>query len=185
MTLKFYKAEEARLLKVLSGIDPSAPDNNYNRVLNNLENLALHVFRTQDVEERLRYAEENDRMDSSDSSDGYVATPNGNILKLTPIIAEEHPVEQPFPEPEPEEEEPKPKRAKAKPEPAPVPVEEETEKPLDFATVKASFTEAARSGVKVSEIINDTGYTKLSDVPSELYGALMRALERKKAGEEG
>ena len=181
MTLKFYKAEEARLLKVLSGIDPSAPDNNYNRVLNNLENLALHVFRTQDVEERLRYAEENDRMDSSD---GYVATPNGNILKLTPVIAEEHPVEQPFPEPEPEET-PKPKKTKAKAEPAPTPVEEEPEKPIDFAAVKAAFTEAARSGIKVSEIINDTGYTKLSDIPAELYGALMRALERKKAGEEG
>lgn len=91
----------------------------------------------------------------------------------------------------------KPKKAKAKTEPAPepeaeaapteeepAPVENEVEKPIDFATVKAAFTEAAQSGVKVSEIIADTGHDKLSEVEPELYGALMRALERKKAGED-
>ena len=182
MTLEFYKAEEARLLKALSEKDPSASTDEYYRILSNLEVLGSHAVRTIDIEERLKYYEENNAIDAEDDN---VVAPTGKVLKLTAPFTLDHPVEQPFPDPEPEE----------KTEPTPAPVEEETETPAEVATaepdktysleeVKAAFIEAARSGIKVAEIIADTGYTKLSDVPSELYGALMRALERKKNGVE-
>ena len=161
MTLQDYAREEHRIIQRLTGYDPE--DKEYGTLLLNHENLYRAALQDIDIRERYQFAEET----------AGVPAPNEAADNVV-----EFPVEQPFPEPEPEET-PKPKS-----EPAPTPVEEEPEKPIDFATVKAAFTEAARSGVKVSEIINDTGYTKLSDIPADLYGALMRALERKKAGEE-
>jgi len=46
--------------------------------------------------------------------------------------------------------------------------------------VKAEFTDAAKQGIKVADIINEAGYAKLSDVPPEKYPALMTALAIKR-----
>ena len=168
MTLQFFKEEDGRLLKALSETDPASPE--YKAILNNLEDLAVHVLRTIDVEERLRFDE------SNAVADGFTTSPSGNVIRVVqqqpkPIDPDEiEPVAAPV-EPEPVAEEPKP-------------VAEDT-KPLTFDEVKAAFTAAARSGVKVGEIINDAGYTKLSEVPESKYAALMTALsEKKQNGEE-
>lgn len=167
MTLQFFKEEDGRLLKALSETDPASPE--YKAILNNLEDLSVHVLRTIDVEERLRYDEANA------VADGFTTTPSGNVIRMV----------QPQPKPiEPDEIEPV--ATPDEPEPAsdePKPVIEDA-KPLTFDEVKAAFTAAARSGVKVGEIINDAGYTKLSEVPESKYAALMTELEKKQNGEE-
>ena len=165
MTLQFYKNEHQRLLDTLSRTDPRDEDA-YLAVLHCLDNLNDVSIRCIDVAERIKYYEQDERADAE----------NEKIVELPvkPEPANEHPVEDPFPEPEPEAEKPKPEPA----------ISTKEEKPLTLAEVKAAFTAAAKSGVKVAEIINDTGYAKLSEIPDYLYPALMRSLERKKAGEE-
>ena len=82
-------------------------------------------------------------------------------------VAEEHPVEQPFPVATPATTtETTTKAEEVKPVAPSVTLDE----------VKTAFTTAARSGVKVADIIHDAGYAKLSDVPPDKYADLMAAL---------
>lgn len=162
MTLQFYKKEHQRLLDILSKTDPKE-GNDYFQVLHCVRELDEVALRCIDVSERIHYYEEDVRRDANDAKANNVVPIPVKTEEPKTEPTDEHPVEQPFPEPESEAEEPK---------------------PLTLAEVKEAFTAAAKSGIKVAEIINDTGYARLSEVPAELYAALMQALERKKAGED-
>ena len=167
-TMKTFLTTANDIVKALGEVNPR--DEEFDSLLYRHERLCQNALRYMDVQERISFF-----------LSEMAEVENGNEIDVPPV-SKVTPI--------------KPRKTKAKTEPEPeaevvpteeepAPVENEAEKPIDYATVKAAFTEAARSGVKVSEIINDTGYTKLSDIPAERYGALMRALERKKAGEEG
>ena len=65
------------------------------------------------------------------------------------------------------------------PVPEPEPEPEPEDPAITFDELKTRFTKAARSGVKVGEIIEDFGFTKLSDAPPEKYSDLLKALEEK------
>ena len=165
MTLQFYRTEHQRLLDLLAQTDPRTEE--YHATLNSIGGLDDVVLRCIDASEQLKYYEDEEAADAADTDNVVslpVTTAERSKGKSKGKVEEEHPVTQPFPDP----------ASMTKEEPA----------PLTLAEVKAAFTEAAKSGIKVSDIINDTGYAKLSEVPSELYAALMRSLERKKAGED-
>ena len=166
-TMKTFLTTANDIVKALGEANPR--DEEFDNLLYRHERLCQNALRYMDVQERISFfLSEMEKVENGDEID---VPP---VSKVTPIKPRKTKAKT---EPEPEAE-------VAPTEEAPAPVENEAEKPIDYATVKAAFTEAARSGVKVSEIINDTGYTKLSDVPAELYAALMRALERMKAGED-
>ncbi len=168
-TMKTFLTTANDIVKALGEANPR--DDEFDDLLLRHERLCQNALRYMDVQERISFfLSEMEKVENGDEID---VPP---VSKITPIKPKKTKAKtEPAPEPE----------AEATPtEEEPAPAENEVEKPIDFATVKAAFTEAARSGVKVSEIIADTGHDKLSEVEPELYGALMRALERKKAGED-
>lgn len=184
-TAKAFIEAANNIVQSLAEVNPR--DDEFDSLLLKHERICRTALQYMDLQERVAFflgeMMEIEKGDEEGGEEGGAPT-----VKVTPIAekkssrgksakaktepAEEHPVEQPFPEPEAE---------KSKPEPT---ISTEEEKPLTLAEVKAAFTAAAKSGVKVAEIINDTGYAKLSEIPDYLYPALMRSLERKKAGEE-
>lgn len=166
-TMKTFLTTANGIVKALGEVNPR--DDEFDDLLLRHERLCQNALRYMDVQERISFfLSEMEKVENGDEID---VPP---ISKVTPIKPRKTKAKT---EPEPEAE-------VAPTEEEPAPVADEGEKPLDFATVKAAFTEAAQSGVKVAEIIADAGYSKLSEVPAELYGAMLRALDRKKAGEE-
>lgn len=192
-TMKTFLTTANDIVKALGEVNPR--DEEFDNLLYRHERLCQNALRYMDVQERISFfLSEMEKVENGDEID---VPP---VSKVTPIKPRKTRVKtEPAPEPEAEV---------APTEEEPTPVENEVEKPIEFATVeedksasepaaatlpdtpialadvKAAFIEAARGGIKVAEIIADTGYSKLSDVPAELYGALMRALEQKKNGAE-
>lgn len=191
-TAKNFIEAATNIVQALGEVNPR--DDEFDYLINKHERLCRAAMQYMDLQERIGYfLGEMAEIENG----GDVEIP---VSKITPIKpkktrAKTEPATEPESEVAPTEEEP-------------APIADEVEKPIEFATVeeekpasepaaaalpdtpialadiKAAFIEAARSGIKVAEIIADTGYSKLSDVPAELYGALMRALERKKNGAE-
>lgn len=166
-TMKTFLTAANDIVKALGEANPR--DEEFDRLLFRHERLCQNALRYMDVQERISFFLS--EMEEVENGDEIDVPP---VSKVTPIKPRKTKAKT---EPEPEAE-------VAPTEEEPAPVADESEKPLDLATVKASFTEAAQSGVKVSEILADAGYSKLSEVPAELYGAMLRALDRKKAGED-
>lgn len=170
-TMKTFLTAANDIVKALGEANPR--DEEFDNLLYRHERLCQNALRYMDVQERISFfLSEMAEVENG----GEIEVPP--VSKITPIKPKRTRAKtEPAPEPEAEP-------AEEAPEAETAPAESEAEKPIDFATVKAAFTEAAQSGVKVAEIIADAGYSKLSEVPAELYGALLRILARKKNGED-
>ncbi len=153
MIATIFNAEEQRIVAALAKTDPSS--NEYDDILVRYENLCRCALRGIDTEERIHYYLQDIAVSAAEMTNPATITP-------IPVAAN----------PEPEEEKPEPV---AEPEPTPVPTEE-AEPAVEFEELKTRFLAAARSGVQVGDIIAAAGYKRLSDVPSNEYGRLLRML---------
>ena len=157
MDLKTFAREEQRLISALMDCDPKEDIDAYWRVLGCMSDLCNVAVRTIDVEERIQFF-----IDSL--GEPPQSEPENNVVTFPVTVPDEA-------EGKTEEEWDPPHHM--------VP-DEEPEVGYTLDEVKAAFTAAAKDGIKVAEIINDAGYAKLSDVPSEKYSALMTALAVKR-----
>ena len=171
-TAKSFITTANSIVQSLAEVNPR--DDEFDDLLLKHERLCRTALQYMDLQERVSFFL--GEMAEIENDNAVTIPVNAKVSKITPITAstakedpkpaEEHPVEQPFPEPEP------------------APETTDDPKPITLDEVKAEFVAAAREGIKVSEIIEDTGYSKLSDVPADLYAALLRTLARKRNGEE-
>ena len=157
MIASIFNAEEQRIVAALAKTDPATDE--YDEILRRYENLCRCALRGIDTEERILYY-------LQDNADTMAEM---KMAKLTPIT----PVNEAEPE-KCEEPDPVTKEKLAEETPSPVPTEEAETIPFD--EIKARFVAAARSGVKVSDILAAAGYGKLSDVPANEYGRLLTML---------
>jgi len=159
MNLKTFATEEAKVLKCLEATDPAQETERYWTILGIAQELCRVAVNSIDAEERLRFFAD----ELAEMAADRAPAPEDNIVTFPVTVPDEA-------EGKSEEEWDPPHHM--------VPDEPEVGYTLD--EVKAAFTAAAKDGIKVSEIINDAGYAKLSDVPSEKYPALMTALAVKR-----
>jgi hypothetical protein len=162
-TAKTFIKAATNIVQALGEANPR--EDEFDDLLLKHERLCRTALQYMDLQERIGFflgemGEIEKEIQPEDSTPTIVPIrPAPSVEKVDEPVAEEHPVEQPFPAAVPKAEEPKPVAPS-----------------VTLDEVKTAFTTAARSGVKVADIIHDAGYAKLSDVPPDKYADLMAAL---------